>query len=197
MVNASQTSLSISRDESARTFTPFQPERQSESSYTRNAAEEQLRHNRLVASYLAETRPSSPLWQRSSHRSNLYTQSSSHAHFDSHDTLYSHTHNTPPPPAVQPQHRVYVLRCAHCDTFVSDRGMRAVLLLRPHITLFSTDACPSSCGPLYSSNDLEPKSELEQVERTCDCLTQSLGCFCCGNVIGCKHFSITMNVKLS
>ena len=86
----------------------------------------------------------------------------------------------------EPHHRVYTLRCAHCDSFLSDRGMRAVLLLKPHITLFSTDANPVNCGPLYGSNDIEPVNEDEKVERTCECLTQSLGCHCCGNTIGCE-----------
>lgn len=86
----------------------------------------------------------------------------------------------------EPHHRVYTLRCSHCDSFLSDRGMRAVLLLKPHITLFSTDANPVNCGPLYSSNDAEPVSEGEKVERTCECLTQSMGCHCCGNTIGCE-----------
>lgn len=85
-----------------------------------------------------------------------------------------------------PHHRVYVLRCAHCNTFLSDRGMRAVLLLKPHITLFSTDASPVNSGALYSPNDLEPDAVGEKVERTCDCLTQSIGCYTCGNTIGCK-----------
>lgn len=29
-----------------------------------------------------------------------------------------------PPPSAVPIHRVYTLRCATCDTFLSDRGMR-------------------------------------------------------------------------
>ena len=86
----------------------------------------------------------------------------------------------------EPHHRVYVLRCSHCDSFLSDRGMRAVLLLKPHITLFSTDVAPVNCGPLYGSLDEEPECAEEKVERTCECLTQSLGCFSCGNTVGCE-----------
>ncbi|KAH9808238.1 FAM72 protein-domain-containing protein [Melampsora americana] len=97
------------------------------------------------------------------------------------------THLTPPPtneqPPVESLHRVYVLSCAHCDAFVSDRGMRAVLLLRPSITLFSTDGMPYNCGPLYPDSN-EDVNNSEQVERTCNCLTQSLGCYGCGNTIG-------------
>lgn len=149
-----------------------------------HTARDHHRYNQLVATYLAQTRPFDLSRQRSSHQgSNSFTgplrpteQS------ETHDVAYMSARPSPPP--VQPQHRVYVLRCAHCDTFISDRGMRAVLLLRPDITLFSTDASPSSCGALYSGHDWEPESDTEQVERTCDCLTQSLGCFCCGNIIG-------------
>ena len=86
----------------------------------------------------------------------------------------------------EPHHRVYSLRCSHCDSFLSDRGMRAVLLLKPHITLFSTDVAPVNCGPLYGSHDEEPECAEEKVERTCECLTQSLGCYSCGNTVGCK-----------
>ncbi|MBW0571810.1 hypothetical protein O181_111525 [Austropuccinia psidii MF-1] len=84
---------------------------------------------------------------------------------------------------IESYHRVYLLSCAHCACFVSDRGMKAVLLLRPSITLFSTDGMPFNCGPLYpDANDTT--GDGEQVERTCDCLTQSIGCFGCGNTIG-------------
>lgn len=82
------------------------------------------------------------------------------------------------------QHRVYLINCKHCNHFLTDRGMKAVLLLRPHITLYSTDAAPD-CGPIYpdpfADNDhgKEPK-----VERTCDCLTQTLGCYGCGTAVG-------------
>lgn len=186
MVNASQSPELGFENGSLRSAAPFPSEQQERVSYDRQMIAEQLRHNRFVASHLAQSRPASPLWQRSSHRSNLYTQSALHAHSEALEASYSPSSSHSPPPPVQPQHRVYVLRCAHCDTFISNRGMRAVLLLRPHVTLFSTDASPSNCGSLYSSNDEEPESETEQVERTCDCLTQSLACFCCGNVIGCK-----------
>ncbi|KAM0754244.1 hypothetical protein T439DRAFT_378304 [Meredithblackwellia eburnea MCA 4105] len=88
--------------------------------------------------------------------------------------------STPPPQPLPPLHRVYVLRCASCDTFLSDRGMRAVLLLKPNIVLFSTDAAPTNAGPVWPDRDHD---ELP-AERTCDCLTSSLGCHGCGNVVG-------------
>ncbi|KAG0141730.1 hypothetical protein CROQUDRAFT_673941 [Cronartium quercuum f. sp. fusiforme G11] len=95
--------------------------------------------------------------------------------------------NLAPPVTDQPPtesyHKVYILSCAHCNSFVTDRGMRAVLLLRPSITLFSTDGMPYNCGPLYPDANDE-LGYAEQVERTCNCLTQSLGCFGCGNTIG-------------
>ena len=91
-------------------------------------------------------------------------------------------HQVPP---AQSQHRVYLINCKNCGTFLTDRGMKAVLLLRPHITLYSTDAMPN-CGPLHAPSRLaEPSAPHEPVvERTCDCLTQSLGCYGCGASVG-------------
>ncbi|GJN92548.1 hypothetical protein Rhopal_005578-T1 [Rhodotorula paludigena] len=85
-----------------------------------------------------------------------------------------------PPPQPQPVHRVYVLRCATCDTFLSDRGMRAVLLLKPNIVLFSTDAQPCNSETFFPSE----YGDDEQVERTCDCLTSSINCHGCGRTVG-------------
>ncbi|KAB5588582.1 hypothetical protein CTheo_7978 [Ceratobasidium theobromae] len=87
-------------------------------------------------------------------------------------------HNLPPPVALPPTeadvppapvtgHKVYILDCKSCGTFLSNRGMKArfhfsclidqpqltlarqqaVLLLRPNIALFSTDAMPVNCSP--------------------------------------------------
>lgn len=85
------------------------------------------------------------------------------------------------------QHRVYLINCKHCDHFITDRGMKAVLLLRPHITLYSTDAIPN-CGPLYPESSMggtDPSScQDPTVERTCNCLTQTLGCYGCGAAVG-------------
>ncbi|CAO1637769.1 unnamed protein product [Parajaminaea phylloscopi] len=84
------------------------------------------------------------------------------------------------------QHPVYLLNCKGCGSFLSDRGMRAVLLLKPQITLYSTDVMPDNCGPLYPStcpSSIVASSETP-VERTCDCLTQTLGCYGCGAQVG-------------
>ncbi|KAG9098749.1 hypothetical protein FS749_003042 [Ceratobasidium sp. UAMH 11750] len=51
------------------------------------------------------------------------------------------------PPAPVTGHKVYVLNCKNCGMFLSNRGMKAVLLLRPNIALFSTDAMPVNCSP--------------------------------------------------
>lgn len=83
-----------------------------------------------------------------------------------------------PPPA--PVHRVYVLNCATCDTFLTNRGMRAVLLLKPHIVLFSTDAAPCNAETSWPDETIEE----EHVERTCDCLTSSIACHGCGRIVG-------------
>ncbi|GAA5913448.1 hypothetical protein JCM6882_001963 [Rhodosporidiobolus microsporus] len=91
-----------------------------------------------------------------------------------------HQQPAPAPPAPTPIHRVYVLRCSTCDTFLSDRGMRAVLLLKPHIVLFSTDAPPANTDTFWPDST----EEEEQVERTCDCLTSSINCHGCGRTVG-------------
>ncbi|GAA5820054.1 hypothetical protein JCM11491_003294 [Sporobolomyces phaffii] len=79
-----------------------------------------------------------------------------------------------------PVHRVYALNCATCDTFLTNRGMRAVLLLKPHIVLFSTDAAPCNAETSWP----DETAEEEHVERTCDCLTSSIACHGCGRVVG-------------
>lgn len=86
----------------------------------------------------------------------------------------------------QQKHQVYLIDCATCGAFLSDRGMKAVLLLKPHITLYSTDVIPSNCGPLYPAAPAGrlPSSRSPNVERTCDCLTQTLGCYGCGAQVG-------------
>ncbi|GAA5856904.1 hypothetical protein JCM8547_008455 [Rhodosporidiobolus lusitaniae] len=86
----------------------------------------------------------------------------------------------PPPPPPMPVHRVYTLRCSTCDTFLSDRGMRAVLLLKPHIVLFSTDARPCNTDTFWPDSF----DEEEHVERTCQCLTSSVNCNGCGRTVG-------------
>lgn len=145
-----------------------------------NLATEQFRHHRMMASYISQVRGFNAAWESSTQ---WQAQANARA------GTFVDSHDPPPytrPQPSQPQHRVYTLHCSHCDSFVSDRGMRAVLLLRPHITLFSTDAPPSNCGALYSNTDEEPLPDFENVERTCECLTQSLGCFGCGTTIGCE-----------
>lgn len=84
-------------------------------------------------------------------------------------------------------HQVCLLNCKSCGNFLSDRGMRAVLLLKPHVTLFSTDVMPANCGPLYPatrSNMCSTAPSEPLVERTCECLTQTLGCYGCGAQVG-------------
>lgn len=105
----------------------------------------------------------------------------------------------PAPHATQPTQRptqsedkqsyrqpVYVVRCAHCDSFFTDRGMRALLLLKPNVSLFSTDAIPNNCSAVYApeamlGQEADPESPKQ---RTCTCLTQTLGCHGCGSVVG-------------
>lgn len=90
------------------------------------------------------------------------------------------------PPNTTPQHRVYLIDCRSCGAFLTDRGMKAVLLLRPHITLFSTDAIPN-CGQVFAPSrtaDTVDQPNGPKVQRTCDCLTQVLACYGCGTTVG-------------
>ncbi|KAF9237516.1 FAM72 protein-domain-containing protein [Melanogaster broomeanus] len=95
----------------------------------------------------------------------------------------------PPPPPPQLVHKVWILDCRSCGTFLTNRGMKAVLLLRPNVSLFSTDALPINCSA-YSTNPdaLRPPpcrlltSALPA--RTCECLTQTLCCHTCGTAVG-------------
>ncbi|TKY85087.1 hypothetical protein EX895_006167 [Sporisorium graminicola] len=90
------------------------------------------------------------------------------------------------PCSKEAQHKVYLLNCKHCGNFLSDRGMKAVLLLKPNITLYSTDIVPSTCGPFFAGSTFHGGMDPNEppVERTCQCLTQSLGCYGCGAQVG-------------
>ncbi|EAU91600.2 hypothetical protein CC1G_11832 [Coprinopsis cinerea okayama7 len=68
--------------------------------------------------------------------------------------------------------------------------MKAVLLLRPNVSLYSTDAHPANCSP-YSLDTSDDESNSERRRRrtsnptrTCECLTQTLCCHGCGNSVG-------------
>jgi len=87
----------------------------------------------------------------------------------------------------QAAHKVWILECKHCQTFLTNRGMKAVLLLRPHVPLYSTDALPVNCSALSSRPPSTRSSRQEPSEpqpRTCECLTQTLYCHGCGTSIG-------------
>ena len=58
---------------------------------------------------------------------------------------------------------------------------QAVLLLRPNVPLFSTDALPINCSP-YSSDREKPTPQAPP--RTCECPTQTLCCHGCGTCVG-------------
>ncbi|CCM06930.1 uncharacterized protein FIBRA_09242 [Fibroporia radiculosa] len=91
-------------------------------------------------------------------------------------------------------------RTGHPAVFVRGVGHRlllkpAVLLLRPNVALYSTDALPVNCSAY--SPPLDPESASPQAStssspfgselggaRTCECLTQTLCCHSCGNAVG-------------
>ncbi|KAJ7076385.1 hypothetical protein B0H15DRAFT_864366 [Mycena belliarum] len=99
--------------------------------------------------------------------------------FPAHPSPYA----LPPPPGA---HKVWILDCK-CGTFLTNRGMKAVLLLRPTVALYSTDALPMGCSA-YASNALRDatpcSSSSTHSSRTCDCLTQTLCCHGCGQNVG-------------
>ncbi|KAJ7251540.1 FAM72 protein-domain-containing protein [Mycena haematopus] len=87
----------------------------------------------------------------------------------------------PPPPPVS--HKVWILDCKSCGTFLTNRGMKAVLLLRPNVALYSSDALPVNSS---ASNRIISPAACPSTRslRTCECLTQTLCCHGCGNAIG-------------
>lgn len=85
---------------------------------------------------------------------------------------------------VSPRLLLDILTSAHllCLHF-----LQAVLLLRPNVSLFSTDALPINCSAYSSNPDARrsPSPSLSQtVPRTCECLTQTLCCHGCGASVG-------------
>ncbi|KAH9858555.1 hypothetical protein C2E23DRAFT_6824 [Lenzites betulinus] len=61
---------------------------------------------------------------------------------------------TPPPPPIP--HKVWILDCKSCGMFLTNRGMKAVLLLRPNVPLYSTDALPINCSAFSAAVDPPP-----------------------------------------
>ncbi|KAF5317215.1 hypothetical protein D9611_003987 [Ephemerocybe angulata] len=89
----------------------------------------------------------------------------------------------PPPPVA---HKVWILDCKSCGLFLTNRAMKAVLLLRPNVSLYSSDASPVNCSayaPEADEQGLSPACR-PAPSRTCDCLTQTLCCHGCGNPVG-------------
>jgi hypothetical protein len=106
-------------------------------------------------------------------------------------------------PTPNPGQKVYIVDCATCGSFLSSRGMKAsllfvisfnflcqltsdqaVLLLRPHIALYSTDALPVNCSAHATCSTSKARSTEASNQRTCSCLTQTLLCHGCGNPVG-------------
>ncbi|KAL4074150.1 FAM72 protein-domain-containing protein [Scleroderma citrinum] len=97
--------------------------------------------------------------------------------------VYQNTYLPPPP---QTHHKVWILDCRTCGTFLTNRGMKAVLLLRPNVSLFSTDALPANCSAYSTNPDVlrSPPYRPPSASRTCECLTQTLCCHTCGASVG-------------
>jgi hypothetical protein len=126
--------------------------------------------------------------------------------------LYDNSHNPsfiPPmlaylhwqyPPPLPIPHKVWIIDCKSCATFITNRAMKvyfhhlslrkyfilskAVLLLRPNVSLFSSDAFPLNCSPYTTNPDALRPPTYPLPLRTCECLTQTLCCHGCGSTIG-------------
>jgi len=61
---------------------------------------------------------------------------------------------------------------------------QAVLLLRPHVALYSTDALPVNCSAYAARPPSIESQPSQQQPRTCECLTQTLCCHGCGTSVG-------------
>ncbi|TFK44805.1 hypothetical protein BDQ12DRAFT_742264 [Crucibulum laeve] len=114
------------------------------------------------------------------------------AHSNSWQNQQVHLFPSNPYPAPAPlpiAHKVWILDCKSCDTFITNRGMKAVLLLRPNVSLYSSDAFPAGCSTHTSNPDAlrsraSRASSSSAPSRTCECLTQTLFCHGCGNPVG-------------
>ncbi|EIW82805.1 hypothetical protein CONPUDRAFT_88867 [Coniophora puteana RWD-64-598 SS2] len=93
----------------------------------------------------------------------------------------------PPPPLL---HKVWIIDCKTCGTFLTNRGMKAVLLLRPNVSLYSTDALPVNCAAYTTNPEALKPPPCRPLQaplfppRTCECLTQTLCCTTCGTPVG-------------
>ncbi|KAF4563399.1 FAM72 family protein [Pleurotus pulmonarius] len=113
-----------------------------------------------------------------------------HHHLPHQIHLFPHNPYAPSPPPPPIAHKVWILDCKSCGSFLTNRGMKAVLLLRPNVSLYSSDALPVNCSAYTSNPDvLRPASPCQpssssQPSRTCECLTQTLCCHGCGTSVG-------------
>ncbi|OMH79155.1 hypothetical protein AX774_g7441 [Zancudomyces culisetae] len=108
----------------------------------------------------------------------------------------SNNENAAPNPQLSESFQaVWELRCKHCQTFWSSRGMEAVVMARPAIRCYSTDLPPLGCDILYpalSESLLKLVSESTGSESRdltyharrfdstpsgpCECHVQDIGC---------------------
>ncbi|KAI8139813.1 FAM72 protein-domain-containing protein [Fennellomyces sp. T-0311] len=82
--------------------------------------------------------------------------------------------------------QVYQIRCGHCQSALTNRGMNAVLLSDRSVQLFSTDLVPNTLG--FVQGDYSAAS--------CTCRVRDTACLNCGNVVG-YHVNVPCKVCLS
>ncbi|KAI0063567.1 hypothetical protein BV25DRAFT_1802024 [Artomyces pyxidatus] len=153
----------------------------------RLAAAERRNHYPPAAAAHYHPPPAAHVVHTSSHRGWAY---SVHAQWppsgEGHTPVPVNAAVSPTPHAQPPQvaHKVWLIDCRSCHKFLTNRGMKAVLLLRPHVPLYSTDALPINCSAHSATPPplLPPPSDA--TPRTCECLTQTLCCHGCGNSVG-------------
>ncbi|ORY01006.1 hypothetical protein K493DRAFT_210252 [Basidiobolus meristosporus CBS 931.73] len=72
--------------------------------------------------------------------------------------------------------KVLFLNCKHCQTLLTDRAMKAMLVARPSVHLYSTDWEPINCRTAFDEQD--------RLKISCTCELQHTACSCCGNIVG-------------
>ncbi|KAK9761026.1 hypothetical protein K7432_014397 [Basidiobolus ranarum] len=80
------------------------------------------------------------------------------------------------PQSLSADKKVLLLNCTHCQTLITDRAMKAMLVARPNVHLYSTDWEPINC--------ITEEDEQERLRISCSCEVQRTACSCCGNIIG-------------
>eukprot|EP01134_Creolimax_fragrantissima_P006306 CFRG6306T1 len=109
---------------------------------------------------------------------NYTTISMGDSHTSSNESVvmsrYTNSHRSQPDSQFQTK-IVREIFCGYCDSFLSRRGMRAILLGDTNVELYSTDVAPKNSVGLIGD---------DYVTKNCNCKIKDIACLCCGNVMG-------------